>query len=200
MRGRVLPIKVYASSLSALSPGPWNVHASDPSPFIACGVEFHLSRFTYQILRLCHFICQGSRLQTTSFLPSVSPTGDSFIYGPVLPTFNHAADFILLAFSILRGGELSKAVHLVLRLYYLDLILQTSSFLPSVSYAGWSPMHPPGLHIRFSGHLAVLILFCPQHLTRKTSFINSVFPKFSYEVLGVLPSLFKVLDAISNGQ
>ena len=61
-------------------------------------------------------IYQGSRLQTTSFLPSVSPTADSFIYCLVLPTLNHAAELILLAFSILRGGELSIVAHLVLRL------------------------------------------------------------------------------------
>lgn len=90
----------------------FKVHASDPSPFIACGREFHLSRFAHLILQLCHLgfriLCR-LRLSCPQYL----------LQGRVTYQEVHASD----SSALLLG---------------LPTTLQISSSLPSVSYAGES--------------------------------------------------------------
>lgn len=120
---------------------------------ILCGGDFHLSRlylFCFQYLMqrrvspikvhasdsLALSLELETTLQTSSILPLIFHTEEIFISGFIILTLDHAANFILPAFSNLCEGELSRAAHLVFWFCYLDFTLQTSSFLRWLSQMG----------------------------------------------------------------
>ena len=77
-------------------------------------------------------------------MPSVSPTGENFIHVLVLPTFNHAADFILLAFSMrVIKSYASGSPALLFEPYSADLNFPALSILSRrESYASARLAHP----------------------------------------------------------
>ena len=204
-RGRVLPIKVFASDSSAMLLGPRSTlqtssflpsvsHAGDNSTYRGlCMWLVCASDYSAMLLR------PWITLQTSSFLPTVSHTRESFTYqglriwlfGYITWTLDFSANFILLAFSISRGGEFylsSLRTWLVCAsdssaiLLGPKSILRTSSFLSSVSHAGESFTYQ-GLHIWFFSYLDLGVRcsprpFCPQYLTRRTSLTKSALSPF----------------------
>ena len=143
---------------------------------ISCGGEFHLSRFTHLILRLCYLdlglLCRHhpSCLQylMQGRVPSIkvyASNSSAMLLGPwsilqtssFLPSISHAGEILPIKvypsdFSAMLLGPWST--------------LQISSFLPSVSHAGESFTYQ-GLRICFFGYInwtleysANLIFFC----------------------------------------
>ena len=100
----ILHLYLFRPALSISYGGPIKVHASDPSPFILCGGEFYLSRFTQLVPRLCQYPVRKRESTIKRFT--------HLILGFITWTSDYLADLILPALNISCVGESSyQEVH-----------------------------------------------------------------------------------------
>lgn len=141
-------------------------------------------------------------------------------------TCTYSAGLILLALRIPCGGEfpLSRLTHLIFCLYYSADVILFALHIPcggrvspiKVHASDPSPLvllcrpHPPCLQYLIRGRVLsiahcllplVSAFFAASNILSSTlSYTTALFPRFSYEVLGVLPRLVKGLNAILSGE